>query len=205
MSADTGLLEAAADFQSGVGQSVLPAGHGADQRGHTFGAGVGLDAMAQVEDMSGTIAHRLEQALGLVANHCGRRVEQRRVQVALQGHVDILGAQRRILPQGVMHRSQVDGPVNAENAGATGGLRGQIPRSPFGVQDHRKIRRQGGNDAADPLQRSRLVVRAGNQTAPRVKDLDGVGAGLDLQLEILDQRDGELFEQGVEKPAVGDK
>lgn len=44
--------------------------------------------MAEIEDMPRTIAHRLEQAEGLIPDGCRGRAEQCGIQVALQGNLD---------------------------------------------------------------------------------------------------------------------
>ena len=141
-------------------------------------------------------AHRLEQAGGFVAHDGRRGVHQHRVEIALQ---------RDVARHEFADDAKVDRPVDTEDAGAAESLVGELRRRALGVEDDGEILWQCRDDLADPVERGRLVVRTRDDAAPRVEDLDRIGAGADLHLEIRDERDREFFHQRVEERAVAEE
>ena len=150
--------------------------------------------MAEIEDVAGRAAHGLEETGGFAADDLRRGVHEHRVEVALQ---------RDVGRDELAHDAEVGGPVDAQHAGAAEGEVGELRRAALGVDDDWEILGQRGDDLPDPAQRGRLIILAGDDAAPRVEELDRIGAGADLHLAVVDDRGRDLLQERVEQRPVG--
>src|SRR5574337_332493 len=143
----------------------------------------GLDAVAEVEDVTGLVAHRLEQAAGAGDERGLWAEEQRRVEVALQRHRGGELAAPLLDRQAPVERDHVvaDLPERSEVRRHAGREEdGGHPRLPERLRDARQV------GEAELLQ-----VLAPQLAEPALEDLDRLGPGRDLRLELHDGRPGE--------------
>ena len=113
--------------------------------------------------------------------------------------------ERDVGGEGAADDGEVAGPIDAQGARAGERLVGEVRSGAFGVENDREIGRECRDDVANPLERGRFVVGAGDDAAPAIEDLNRIGTGGDLRAKIRDQCGGEFFEEGVEGGAVGMK
>ena len=83
---------------------------------------------------------------------------------------------------------EINGPIDAEYAGAAKGLIGKLGRSAFGIENDRKPLGQRCNNRANPTEGGGFVILASENSAPRVKNLNRINARADLHFKIIDER-----------------
>ena len=69
----------------------------------------------------------------------------------------------------------------------------------FGVEDDRHAVFECVDNMVDPTQRPGLVVGRRADRAPRIEDLKCVGTGIDLHVEVVDDRIGQFLHELLEK------
>src|SRR5262245_15304410 len=148
---------------------------GVDQRADVVDRGPGQDTVAEVEDVAGP-------ALGARENHArsppdlgGRGEERGRVEIPLDADV---GAE----PPPAL--SEIDAPVEPDDVPARLAERLEKPGGPGSEVDHRHARRDRLDDRARVRQDERPVVVRAEGADPRVEELDGLGAGGDLPVQV---------------------
>src|SRR5512133_2312985 len=168
--------------------------HRLDDGLHARGVRPGLDAVAEVEDVTGRGGARLGDLDGTGDGDLGRAEEDGRVVVSLHGDV------RDARPDLLDGRAPVDGdhvePERRHLLHVTGG--------PGGEEDGRDARlpdRRG--DLREVGEAELLEVLATELAEPALEDLRGVRARRDLLLDLDDGRLGELLEEGVGRLRLG--
>ena len=158
-----------------------------------FRVHLGRDAVAQVEDVARVVTEVVENAFHLGADRRRRRVQHRRVQVALQRHP---------VAHPATGFADIDGPVQAQ--GVTAAVRHGFQPQPavLGEQDHRHLAAlvvadQTIDDALHVAQGKLRVGLRRQGAAPGVEDLHRLGAVADLGVQVVGDRAGQLVEQGM--------
>ena len=159
-----------------------------------FEAGIGRDAVAEVEDKSIAPAHLFEDAGGFGCGGFGAGQQQGGVEVALHGD----GGRNLFADIG-----QTDAPVDTEDAGT--GLYHFVPIvvDVSGKYKGWNLAADGLDDPLHPMSGNFPEFIGGECSALAVEKLDGVRPGGNLRFEVDDGGFGDLFEQGVEEFGFG--
>ncbi len=170
--------------------------HEVDDVGQRAGVGVRGDAVAQVEDVAGHVAGRGEHGQHAVAQHRAGREQRRRVEVALQGVA-------RADPPGGLGEGQPE--VDADDVRARPAHRREQFAGPDAEVDprHPQLGQRLENGRGRRLDMVDVVGER-QRAHPRVEQLDGGRAGLDLDLEEGPGDLGEPVEQVAPQRGVAD-
>ena len=150
------------------------------------GSGAREDAVAEVEDVAGPPAGRLEDGVGRTLHAVPRPEEQRRIEVPLDAAVR---------PDPLPALAERDPPVEADDVAA-----GRRHRLEQVRRAGAEVDRRHREPAEDPLRVRRdelLVVLDRERADPAVEELDRVGARLDLGPDVAEERLAEALHQLV--------
>ena len=143
-------------------------------------------AVAEVEDVAGPTARAAQHVSRRLLDVRPRPEQDRRVEIALNA---ALCADRR--PRAV----ELDTPVEPDDVAAGVAHVREEPGRAGAEVDRRHV---DGVEHAGRVRRGELLVVGWAEDArPRVEELDHVGAGVDLRLDVRGEAVGEPFEQRV--------
>ena len=157
-------------------------------------AGLGRDAVAEIEDVAGVAGVVGQDGLGRGGRGGGLAGHELGVEIALEA--DRTASELADL-------RERHGPVDAETRHAGLGERGGLRGLALGVKDDGRAGGQTFEHRTDVAQGELFVVGAGERGGPAVEDLDGVGAGGELAGEILGHGVGQDLEDAVHHLRVG--
>src|SRR3989338_1253200 len=120
-------------------------------------------AMAEVEDMSRTLAEFFQDLPDAPANHIARRIQHRRVKIPLQC---------RCVPDAPFRVRHIGRPIQADDFGTCGGGRFERMTAVLAKHDDRRSGFQDlMHDPFDVLQREFTEHVGWKKTSPRIEDL----------------------------------